>query len=411
MSLKRGGPPVGGIDDGRRRRYKIAGALALVLLLLLVSAVYTQFRGGFTPTDHVRMMAGRAGLVMEPGALVTYNGVPVGRVAAVQQVERDGTPKAELTLDIESRYTPMIPANVDVSIDASTVFGKKYVSFLSPKSPFAEPISADDVIDATSVTTEFNTVFDTVMEIAEKVDPVKLNMTLTASAEALQGLGRRFGSSIGDANTILAELNAQMPQIRYDLRRFADLADIYANNATQLWNFLGNAARTAASLNEQRNDLDAALLAAIGFGNTGTDILERGSPYLVRGLADLVPTAQLFDEYSPAFYCLVRNYHDLVPKVAESIGGNGYSALGMGKIVGAGNSYVYPDNLPRVNARGGPGGRPGCWQPITRDLWPAPYLVMDTGNSLAPYNHLELGQPLVSEYVWGRQLGQNTINP
>jgi phospholipid/cholesterol/gamma-HCH transport system substrate-binding protein len=57
---------------------------------------------------------------------------------------------------------------------------------------------------------------------------------------------------------------------------------------------------------------------------------------------------------------------------------------------GRGNPYVYPDNLPRVNARGGPEGRPGCWQPITRDLWPAPYLVMDTGASIAPYNHIDI---------------------
>ena len=33
------------------------------------------------------------------------------------------------------------------------------------------------------------------------------------------------------------------------------------------------------------------------------------------------------------------------------------------------------------------------------------------GASLAPYNHLELGQPMFGEYVWGRQFGENTINP
>jgi len=63
------------------------------------------------------------------------------------------------------------------------------------------------------------------------------------------------------------------------------------------------------------------------------------------------------------------------------------------------------------NARAGPEGRPGCWQDITRYLWPAPYLVMDTGASIAPYNHFELGQPMFIEYVWGRQIGENTINP
>jgi phospholipid/cholesterol/gamma-HCH transport system substrate-binding protein len=40
-----------------------------------------------------------------------------------------------------------------------------------------------------------------------------------------------------------------------------------------------------------------------------------------------------------------------------------------------------------------------------------PYLVMDTGASIAPYNHLELGKPIMAEYVWGRQVGEYTINP
>ena len=58
------------------------------------------------------------------------------------------------------------------------------------------------MIDASSVTTEFNTVFETVMSIAEQVDPIKLNATLTATAQAVTGLGERFGNSLIDANRI-----------------------------------------------------------------------------------------------------------------------------------------------------------------------------------------------------------------
>jgi len=131
----------------------------------------------------------------------------------------------------------------------------------------------------------------------------------------------------------------------------------------------------------------------------------------VRGAQDLIPTSKLLDEYSPAIFCLIRNLHDVAPKVADSLGGNGYSLRTHSEVLGGPNPYVYPDNLPRTNARGGPEGRPGCWQPITRDLWPGPYLVMDTGASVAPYNHFGLGQPIAIEYVWGRQIGENTINP
>jgi hypothetical protein len=34
---------------------------------------------------------------------------------------------------------------------------------------------------------------------------------------------------------------------------------------------------------------------------------------------------------------------------------------------------------------------------------------MDTGASIAPYNHFEFGQPILIDYVWGRQVGENTI--
>ena len=94
-----------------------------------------------------------------------------------------------------------------------------------------------------------------------------------------------------------------------------------------------------------------------------------------------------------------------VLKASKPVRGLGATAVAIGR------PYVYPDNLPRVNAHGGPEGRPGCWQDVDRELWPAPYLVMDTGASIAPYNDIELGQPLFIDYVWGRQVGESTINP
>ena len=275
-----------------------------------------------------------------------------------------------------------------------------------------ERISSSHVIDASSVSTEFNTLFETVMALAEQVDPIKLNRTLTATAEALTGLGDRFGESLTNGNTIIDDLNARMPQIREDTGLVADLVDVYADASPDLWEGLENAVTTARTFNEHRDDIDAALMGALGFADTAADTFERSGPYLVRAAADLVPTAKLFDYYSPQLFCTLRNYAEIQERVAKTLGGNGYSlATSSGTFAGAGNPYIYPDNLPRVNARGGPEGRPGCWQKISRELWPAPYLVMDTGASIAPYNHAELGQPILIEYVWGRQIGELTINP
>ncbi|ORV85939.1 MCE-family protein MCE1A [Mycobacterium interjectum] len=425
----------------RNPPYKTAAVVFLIVAAVVLALVWLQFRGRLTPKTPLTMIAPRSGLVMDPGSKVTYNGVEVGRVAQISEIQSDGTPAAKFVLDVNPKYINLIPANVEANIKATTVFGNKYVSLTSPKNPLPQRITPQHVIDARSVTTEFNTLFGTITSIAEKVDPVKVNLTLAAAAQALTGLGDKFGQSIVNANAILDDINPQMPQLRHDIQQLAALGDTYAKAAPDLLDSLNNAVITARTLHRQEADLDTALLAAAGLGNTGEDIFRRGGPYLQRGAADLVPTAQLLDTYSPEIFCTIRNYYDEEPAAyATTGGGNGYalrtmteltSALGgiltlpglagtvatmgllglAGVVGGAPNPYVFPDNLPRVNARGGPGGAPGCWQAITHDLWPAPELVVDTGASLAPYNHLDTGSPYAIEYVWGRQVGDNTINP
>ena len=431
------------LNESRTPPYKLAGLVLSLLFIVVVVLVYLQFRGDFLQREQLTMMSDRAGLSMDPGAKVTFNGVEIGRVGGVSETTVGDQPKAKITLDVDPRYLKLIPKNVDARVNATTVFGNKYISFSSPKDPSPQRLTASDVIQGSHVTTEFNTLFETLTSVSEQVDPIKLNQTLTATAQALQGLGDRFGQSIINGNEILGDLNPRLPQLRRDNQLLADLGDTYANAAPDLFDGLENAVTTARTLNEQQGNIDQALMASIGFGNAGGEIFEKGGPYLVRGAQDLIPTSSLLDEYSPALYCAIRNYHDVEPKFASVLGGNGYSLNTHSLVLGASNAYVYPDNLPRVNAHGGPEGKPGCWQPVTRDLWPAPYLVTDTGASIAPYNHIELASPfgcaglppclipavlpgpppLVAipapiplifpgiEYVWGRQLGEHTINP
>jgi phospholipid/cholesterol/gamma-HCH transport system substrate-binding protein len=435
------------LNAARTPPYKLAALGVILIAVIIFYLVYGQFRGNFTPKTPLTMYSDRAGLVMDPGSKVTYNGVEVGRVAEITEAVRDGKPAAKFTLDLDPKYLHLIPANVNADIKATTVFGGKYVSLTTPQNPSPKKLSGTTTLEAKTVTTEINTLFQTLTSISQKVDPVKLNLTLAAAAQALTGLGDRFGQSIVNANAVLDDVNPQMPQARRDIQQLAALGDTYANASPDLFDFLNNAVTTARTFNAQQKNLDEALLAAAGFGNTGADIFERGGPYLARGAKDLVPTAELLRTYSPELYCTMRNYHDVEPQAAKYLAGNGYSlndhaellsglglllnplsAVGIlgagaltmglaapaglvGVVGGAPNPYIWPENLPRVNARGGPGGAPGCWQHITHDLWPAPELVMDTGNSIAPYNHLDTGSPYAIEYVWGRQVGDNTINP
>jgi len=399
------------LNDTRTPPLRLAGLILLLVFALILTFLLLQFRGTLQPKTELTMVAALAGLVMDPNAKVTYNGVEIGRVTRIEATQIDGREAAKFALQVKPKFVPLIPSNVDADIQATTIFGNKFVSLSTPKNPSPERISSSDVIDARSTTTEFNTLFETVSNLAEAIDPVKLNLTLSATAEALTGLGTKFGESIVKANVALDNLNPRLPRLQYGMQQLAGFADVYTAAGPDLWNALDNALTTVRTLNDQRGDLDAALLAAAGFGNTGADIFERSAPYLVRTLSDLVPTSRLLNTYSPELFCMIRNYAELLPAALDGFGGNGYSLADHAKLIGAPNPYIYPDNLPRVNARGGPGGAPGCWQKVTRDFWPAPTLVADTGATIAPYNHFELGQPILNEYVWGRQVGENTINP
>ena len=279
------------LNTRREPPYKLAGLVLTLLTIGVVVAAYALFRGDNLDREQLTMISSRAGLSMDPGAKVTYNGVEIGRVGKVQAVTVGDQPRAKIVLDVDPKYFKYIPQNVIADITATTVFGNKYISFTSPKDPTPQRITTKDVIDVTSVTTEFNTLFETVVDVAQQVDPVEAR-----TRPCPQPRKRSTGSVTGSASRSSTAtrswptINPQMPQIRHDNQRLADLGDVYANAAPDLFDGLEHAVTTARTLNEQQGNIDQALMAAVGFGNTGGDIFERGGPYLVRGTADLVPT-------------------------------------------------------------------------------------------------------------------------
>ncbi|ETZ44601.1 mce related family protein [Mycobacterium avium MAV_120709_2344] len=129
------------INDPRVPPYKLLTFITVVVLAVIFTLVYIQFRGGFTPKTELTMLASRAGLVMDPGSKVTYNGVEIGRVGSISETVRDGKPAAKFTLEVYPRYLKLIPSNVNADIKATTVFGGKYVSLTTPAHPSPQKIS------------------------------------------------------------------------------------------------------------------------------------------------------------------------------------------------------------------------------------------------------------------------------
>jgi phospholipid/cholesterol/gamma-HCH transport system substrate-binding protein len=364
----------------RRFRIHPAGWTAVLITVVLAfvwlcSAIFAGTLNSYVP---VTLISERAGLVMEHGAKVKFRGVIVGQVADVQ----GGKTPVRLQLELFPDQITHIPANAEAQIRATTIFGAKYVDLISPSNPSAQHISAGAVLRSRNVTTEVNTVFENLVNVLHQIDPPKLNAVLTAFADAVRGRGQRIGDAITAGNHLLAAINPRMPTVQQDWRSLGQAAAAYSGAAQDLLATLKAFSTTSMTLTTQAADLDVLLLNVIGFSQAGIELLAPYKDNLVRAVNILPPTTGLLLKYDPEYTCLLQGAKLLLDSgLYDAAGGaNGRSIVLDDAFLFGSDPYRYPDNLPIVAAKGGPGGKPGCGSlPEVAANFPVRQLVTNTG--------------------------------
>jgi phospholipid/cholesterol/gamma-HCH transport system substrate-binding protein len=217
--------------------------------------------------------------------------------------------------------------------------------------------------------------------VLHQIDPPKLDAVLGALAEAVRGQGERIGEATTDANQVLLALNPRMGTVRADWRSLKGFSDAYAGAAQDILATLNAASTTATTITDQQQALDALLLNVIGFSRTATNLLAPNENNLVEAINGLEPTTNLLLKYNPEYTCLIVGAKWFLDNGGrDTLGGNGHSvleddSLGLGK-----DPYQYPQNLPIVAAKGGPGGKPGCGSlPDATKQFPVRQLITNTG--------------------------------
>jgi phospholipid/cholesterol/gamma-HCH transport system substrate-binding protein len=348
---------------------------AVVGVIVLVCSL--MFAGSFNSYVPVVLTSDRSGLVMESGAKVKMRGVEVGRVAAI----KGGQATASLKLDIFPDQARYIPANVEAQIRATTAFGAKYVDLIYPQDPSPKRLAAGAVLRSRNVSTEVNTVFQNLVGILKQVDVSKLNATLTAFADGVRGQGERIGQATTDANEVLLAVNPRMDTVAADWRSFKGFNDAYGAAAQDILATLDAGSVTSSTIANHASNLDVLLLNTIGFSNTTINLLAPNMNNLVNGINGLEPTTGLLMKYNPEYTCLLVGAKWYLDNGGyHAIGGNGRTVLVDAGILLGDDPYKYPDNLPIVAAKGGPGGKPGCGSlPDASKNFPVRHLVTNTG--------------------------------
>ncbi|NDJ91867.1 MCE family protein [Mycolicibacter kumamotonensis] len=344
---------------------------------LFLSVTLSLFAGTFRKFVPVTLVSDRAGLVMESGGKVKMRGVEVGRVGTIQS----GTGQVSLKLEIFPGQIRYIPANVDARIRATTAFGAKYVDLIYPEHPSPKRLSAGEVIRSQNVSNEVNTVFQTLTEVLDKIEPAKVNAVLAALAEGLRGEGPAIGDAITDGNQVLLALNSRAETFRRDWRSLKGFSDTYSAAADDIVSVLNAVSTTSTTITDNAKALDSLLLNLTGLSNAGIDLLGPNKDNLVHAINVLEPTTRLLMKYNPQLTCMLVGGKWFLDNGGYDFGGgNGKSAILDVAVLLGDDAYRYPDNLPVNGAKGGPGGKPSCGSlPIVDNNWPQRYLVTDSG--------------------------------
>jgi len=352
--------------------------ILLVAVGVFVWVTTALFAGTFRSYVPVTLTSDRSGLVMETNAKVKMRGVEVGRVSQINSEKN----AVSLKLQIDPDQIHYIPANVEAQIQATTAFGAKFVDLIYPKDPSPARLAAGAVLHSKNVSVEVNTVFENLVDLLKMIDPAKLNAVLTAVADSVRGQGERIGEAITDLNQVLLAVNPRTETIRQDWRAFKNFNDTYSAAAQNILTVLNSASTTSTTIVNESTALDNLLLNVIGFGKAGTNLLATSRDNLVAAVNVLEPTTNLLDRYSPEYACWLQGATWFLNNDGYSVwgGADGRSIHLDVALLGGNDPYQYPDNLPIVAAKGGPGGKPGCGSlPDPTKNFPVRELVTNTG--------------------------------
>jgi phospholipid/cholesterol/gamma-HCH transport system substrate-binding protein len=388
-------------DGGSRRTHvRLAAALLASLLVAFAAVTYLSYSAAFTSTDTVTVSAPRAGLVMDKDAKVKYRGVQIGKVTDISYSDD----QARLTLAINSDEMHFIPSNATVHIAGNTIFGAKSVEFIPPQAPSPTSLRPDAHVEASAVALEVNTLFQSLIDLLHKVDPVELNGTLSALSEGLRGHGDDLGSLLSGLNTLARQANPKLSALQEDFRKTGVVTNTYAEAAPDLNTIFDNLPTINRTVVDEQKNLNDTLLATIGLSNNAYETLEPAEQDFIDAINRLRAPIKVAHDYSPEFGCLFAGIARGIKEFAPLIGVRKAGLFTSSSFVLGSPAYTYPESLPIVNASGGPNcrGEPDIPTKQTGgSFYRAPFLVTDNANiPYEPPTELQFDAPSTLQFLF-----------
>jgi len=227
-----------------------------------------------------------------PTANVTYRGIEVGKVKAVQLT--DTGVAAQIWLD--SKVS--IPSDLDVEVHSQTAIGEQYIALL-PRNGMSAPLKNGDVIDSSRarVPPNINQLLDGVNKGLRAIPNDNVKTVIDESYVAFGGLGPEFSRFIDGATTLAIDAQKNLD----DLTNLADGAQPVLDSQTQSSGSIQSWAANLATITDQLKAQDAAVAGVLQNGGPASDevrqLFDRVKPTIPIVLANLVSLGEVAVTY------------------------------------------------------------------------------------------------------------------
>ncbi|WP_051179524.1 MCE family protein [Nocardia concava] len=298
-------------------RTRTLGLLFFVLVALFLWTTIAVYNKQFVDTVRVNLITDTVGNALTRNADVKVRGVTVGEL---RSSDYDGK-NVKLDLAIDPSKASEIPANVTARLLPKTLFGERYIDLVWPDNPQGH-LTAGVTLhqDTSGNAVEVSQLLDHILPLLQAIPPQYLSSTLGALSNALQGQGEELGKTVDRLDTIITQVNGEMPTLQQDLKSLADVATTYADAAPQLVDALDNLRTTNATIVQKRSQIDTLMATLTPSAATTADFLLANRDNIIDVAADSRPALEALAKYSPAYTCALAGFAELKPRIDQIFG-------------------------------------------------------------------------------------------
>jgi phospholipid/cholesterol/gamma-HCH transport system substrate-binding protein len=242
-----------------------ATVLLLVLAVVASGCGLLSERGDYTVTAELTRSYN-----LFPGSPVRVAGLDVGQIADVSVPE--GGDHVEVALRIDGDVD--LPADATAIVVPEALIGERYVQL--PGHEGGERLEDGAVIplERTEVPVEFDEVLESLNQFVGGLDEDEVARFLSNFADTLDGQGAQLGRTIDEAHQAIGVLKDNDEELIALASRLADLNATLATRDQQLGQIIQDFDTLAASLVDDRQDIDAALTGLVRVTHQLADLLE-----------------------------------------------------------------------------------------------------------------------------------------